>query len=184
MQPPAAPSAEDLAIPPVLAASAVQWMQVTMGRLPDANAIRSSLIAAGFAEDPSSAGVGDLLALGDKITTANMYGMVHAAWRKTHKGAPVIIILTTADSDVGPVTFCSTVFGGADEGDVVRVLRSLVQAPPFAGGVAMDGHGNSVRRLFWEIGGVGGIAAIVVSGPPDTAARDAPRALIAFNKLG
>ncbi len=175
-------SADDPQIPPALAASAVQWMQVTMGCLPDAAVIRSSLIAAGFVEDPDSAPLGDLLALGDKITTAKVHGVGHSAWRKIHKGAPVLIILSTAQSDVGPITFSSTIFGGADEGDVVRVLRSLVKNAPFAGGVATDGHGNNVRRLFWEIGGVGGIAAIVVSGPPDTEARDVPRALIAFNK--
>ena len=171
-------------MPIVLGAAAVVWLETCLGRMPSVAKLQAGLKANGFQPEPEAVAraVARGLALDAKIVATPLRDLRHSCWRKEHKGVPAVILLSTAQSDLGEIVFCSALFGGATEAEAVRAVENLTNSAPLVGGLAHDADGKVVRRVFWKVSGGSGVKAIAVSGPEDPATRDHLRALIAFNR--
>lgn len=171
-------------VPAVLGVAAATLLQTCLGRMPNADRIRAALREEGWKPEPAETAraVGRSLALDSKLIATPLRDLEHAAWRRDHQGVPAVILLSTAQSAVGPMVFCTAFFGDATEAEAVRVVEALTKVKPAVGGLAHDPDGNVLRRIFWKFEGAGGLLAIALSGPEDENRRDHLRALIAFNR--
>ena len=170
--------------PAVLGVAAVTWLDVCLGRMPNAASVRKGIVDAGFRPEPEATAkaIGRSLALDNKMLSFPIRDLKHEAWRKEQHGVPAAILLTTAHSDLGDMVFCSALFGGATEADAVKMIQHLAKSPPTVGGLTHDPDGKVLRRVFWKLDGQAGMLAMAVSGPENPDARDHLRALVAFNR--
>ncbi len=169
------------AVPAVLGAAAALLLETCLGRMQDVQLLRAGITGAGFRPEPPETArqVGRALALESKFVASPVRDMQHAAYSKEHHGVPAVMLLSTAQSELGGIVFCSALFGGATEAEGVHVVERMLKTPVTVGGLAHDPDGNVLRRIFWQLGGAGGLLAIGLSGPEDQTSRDVLRALTA-----
>lgn len=176
------PQPKGEAVPAVLGAAAALLLETCLGRIQDVAQLRASITGAGFRPEPpeTARAVGRALALESKMVAKPMRDMAHVAYSKEHHGVPAVMLLSTAQSELGGIVFCSALFGGATEREAVHVVERMTKITASAGGLAHDPDGNVLRRIFWQLGGAGGLLAIALSGPEDQTSRDVLRALTAM----
>lgn len=169
---------------PVLAHGAMAWIETCLSAMPDVKRIRDNLVAGGFRQEPDATAneVGALLAYDVNIIDEELRDIHHALWTGQREGAPVVLVLSLAQSERGPIVFVASLFGAASEGEGAAVLVQLAKKPPDVGALAKTPEGRMVRRQFWQTPNVVGIDGFVLAGPEDPESRDQVRALIAFNR--
>lgn len=170
--------------PAVLGLAAVTLLDVCIGQMPDIARVERAIVEAGFKPEPEATarGIARGLALESKMVSAPLRDFRHKAWRTERQGVPAAMLLSAAQSDLGPVVFCSALFGGATEAEAVKTVQALSRSPPTDGGMAHDADGKVVRRVFWNLQGQAGLLGLVVCGPENPETRDHLRALVAFNR--
>lgn len=172
--------------PPALAAAVVSLVDLCRYAMPNPVRIRESLAKAGFETGPEehANAMGRVLAIGAKMVTTPLTNLHHEIFARDRDDEPVYILLSTADSAEGPYVFCTSAFAGAIEADAVKAAEKVTKRQPLTGATVTNADGATVRRVFWDAEGQGGVWGFVVSGPADVDTMGGLRAFTAFNKVG
>lgn len=172
--------------PGQLSVGIVSLVELCQLAMPDPNRIRVRLHEAGFvagsAEDAAEAG--HLLNLETGVVASRVRNLKHELYGFERHGEPVIIALSVGDSDEGKLVFCSAIFRGCIEADVVKAVAHVTKKKPLTGAPARTGKGVSTRRVFWDVDGAAGVRGLIITGPVDVEATTAARAVTAYNKVG
>ena len=171
--------------PGELSAGIVSLAELCQISMPDPEKIRASLLDAGFTPAPQDKAneAGRMLALDKQMSAKPVRRLRHEFFGTFRHGAPVLILLSTGETDEGGIVFCSAIFRGAIEADAVKAAAHVTKKQPFTGAVVRNDDGTTVRRVFWDVEDIAGVRGFVVSGPQNVEATDLPRAITAFNRM-
>ncbi|MGQ0534077.1 MAG: hypothetical protein ACT4OF_15505 [Caulobacteraceae bacterium] len=163
--------------------SLVELCQLAM---PDPGRLRARLEEAGFVAGSAdkAAEAGRMLNLETGVVASRVRNLKHEIYGFERQGHPVIIALSVGDSKEGKLVFCSAIFRECLEADVVKAVAHVAKKKPLTGAPARTSDGVSTRRVFWDVEGVAGVRGLMITGPVDVEATEAPRAITAFNKAG
>lgn len=170
--------------PPHLSAPIVSLIELCNRAMPDPALLRKAIVEeAKFDVGPPerAAEMARVWALDNKLVSAPVRNLRHEVFGRDRYGDPVIFLLSVGESEGNQIVFCSVLFRGAIEADVVKALVKPLGRQPFGGGMVKNADGHTVRRVFWDVEGAGGVRGIVACGPENVEALEAPRAVIAFN---
>jgi hypothetical protein len=171
--------------PPSLSVAVVSLIELCQRAMPDPSAVRRAIVEeAGFTVGPSHRAeeAARTWALDTKLIAAPVTNLQHEIFGRERHGEPVVLLLSQGRSEGRDIVFCSSLFRGVIEADVVKAVVHVTKRNPFGGGMARNALGHLIRRVFWDVEGNGGVRAIVACGPENVEALDLPRAIIAFNE--
>lgn len=172
--------------PPQLSVAVVSLVELCQHAMPEPEAVHKAVEGAGFlVADPSKANAfGKWLALDNKVFSFPVRNLRHKFFSKDRKGQAVLLLVSEGDSDQGKVIFCTTIFWGAIEADAVKAAAHVTKKDPLTGTRVTNGDGATIRRVFWDTGGVAGVRGFLVTGPDDIITGAHARAFTAFNIAG
>lgn len=169
--------------PGVLSVGLVSLVELCQHAMPSPRRIREKMAEANLerADDVNAERFGRALSLDKKLVAGGVRNLRHELYGKERAGALVLLLVSEGEGPDGPMVFCSTLFTGATEADVVKAVSKVTEREPGVGSVA-DGANGAIRRVMWDIPGTSGVRFMVASGPGDMDAIDQLRAVTAFNK--
>ncbi|MEQ1618401.1 MAG: hypothetical protein ABL883_08670 [Terricaulis sp.] len=171
--------------PPPLSVAIVSLVELCHRAMPDPKKLRAAIVEeAKFDLGPQERAVeiARTWALDNKLIAAPVTNLRHEVFGRERSGEPVLFLLSTGTAEGKEVVFCSVLFRGVAEADVVKAVNHVTKRNPFGGGRAVNADGGIVRRVFWDVQGDAGIRAIAACGPDNVDALDLPRAIVAFNQ--
>ncbi len=171
--------------PPPLSAAIVSLVELCQRAMPDPKKLRTAIVdEAKFDVGPQARAdeIARAWALDTKLVGAPVTQLRHEVFGRERNGEPVLFLLSTGMSEGKEVVFCSVLFRGAIEADVVKAVTHVTKRNPFGGGRVQNADGAIVRRVFWDVEGDGGVRAMVACGPDNVEALDLPRVIVAFNR--
>jgi hypothetical protein len=171
--------------PAELSVGIVSLVELCQVAMPDPERIRASLKDAGFTPGPQAKAdeAGRMLALDKNVVAKPVRRLRHELYGHYRNETPVLILLSTGESDDGGIVFCTALFRGAIEADAVKAAAHVTKKQPFTGASIRNHEGTTVRRVFWDVEDAAGVRGFMVSGPQNVEALDLPRAITAFNKV-
>lgn len=174
---------EGVQAPPELSVAIVSLVELCQIAMPDPAAIVQAIEGASFVQGPKERAdeFGDWLALDDKVFAFPVRNLRHKYYERSREDALVRFLVSEGVSDHGGVVFVSTLFGGATEADAVKGAVHVTKKEPLTGANYAGMQGLRLRRVFWNTEGKAGMRGLMVTGPENTDAADAPRAFTAFN---
>lgn len=174
------------AAPGQLSVGIVSLVELCQLAMPDPARVRERLKEAGFVASPpeKAAEAGRMLNLETGVVDARVSNLKHELYGFVRNEDPVIILLSVGESKEGRLVFVSAIFRECIEADVVKAVAHVTQKKPLTGAPARTSEGVSTRRVFWDVEGAAGVRGMMITGPVDVEATDAPRAVTAFNKVG
>lgn len=172
--------------PAELSVAIVSLVELCQIAMPDPAALAQAIEGAGFVQGPKERAdeFGTWLALDDKVFAFPVRHLRHKYYERTREDALVRFLISEGDSDQGRVVFMSTLFGGAIEADAVKAAAHVTKKEPLTGATVAGMQGMPLRRIFWNTEGKAGMRGLMVTGPQNIEAEDAPRAFTAFNLVG
>jgi hypothetical protein len=172
--------------PPQLGVAIVSLVELCQHAMPDPEAVHKAIEGADFlvADQTKANAFGRWLALDNKVFSFPVRNMRHKFFSKERKGQAVMLLVSEGESDQGKVIFCSTMFWGVIEADMVKAAAHVTKKEPLTGARVTNSDGDVVRRVFWDTGGVSGVRGFVVTGPDDIITGAHARAFTAFNVAG
>lgn len=171
--------------PPPLSAAIVSLVELCQRAMPDPKMLRTAIVDEAKFEVGPQARADELArtwALEDKLIGAPVTILGHEVFGRERDGEPVLFLLSTGMSEGKDVVFCSVLFRGVIEADVVKAVTHVTKRKPFGGGRVRNADGAIVRRVFWDVEGDAGVRAMAACGPDNVEALDLPRAIVAFNR--
>lgn len=171
--------------PPPLSAAIVSLVELCQRAMPDPKMLRTAIVDEAKFEVGPQARADELArtwALEDKLIGAPVTILSHEVFGRERDGEPVLFLLSTGMSEGKDVVFCTVLFRGVIEADVVKAVTHVTKRKPFGGGRVRNADGAIVRRVFWDVEGDAGVRAMAACGPDNVEALDLPRAIVAFNR--
>ncbi len=171
-------------VPPPLSVAVVSLVELCQRAMPDPIKLRAALVdEAKFDIGPSARAEESARtwALDSKLIAAPVRNLRHEIFGRERQGEPVVMLLSVGESEGKQVVFCTSLFRGVIEADVIKAVCHVTQTQPFGGGRVTNADGAIVRRAFWDLQGVAGVRGMAACGPNNVEALDLPRAIIAFN---
>ena len=170
--------------PGVLSAGLVSLVELCQHAMPSPQKIREKMAEAGLerVDQAQADRFGRALALESKVLKGSIRNLTHELYAKERAGALVLLLVSEGDADTGHTVFCSTLFTGAVEADVVKAVSKVTSHQPAVGNIGADADGRQIRRVYWDIPGTAGVRFFVASGPVDMDDDIGLRAVTAFNK--
>lgn len=168
--------------PHQLSVAIVSLVELCQFAMPDPEKMRDAIIGANFevASQMHADEAGAFLALNNAVITAPIDALTHQMFQRDRSGEMVYYLLSVGRIQRRRMVFLSTLFRGAMEADAVKAVAHVSKQQPITGARATNDRGQRIRRVFWQIDGSAGIKGIVVTGPENVEALDAPRAFTAF----
>lgn len=175
---------ESDACPPLLSVGLVSLIELSQQAMPSPSKVRAKMAEGGLQHAPQKQAdaFGRALAFDSKMVAGPVRNLRHELYTKTRHQLQVGLLVTEADSDDGPLVFCSSIFNGAIEADVVKAVAHVTKHKPVVGGKALNADGALLRRVFWDLPNLAGVRFIIATGPDDIDSEQAMRAVTAFNK--
>lgn len=170
--------------PPSLSVAIVSLVELCQRAMPNPKRLRSAIVdEAKFDVGPQARAdeFARTWALDNKLIDAPVAGLRHEVFGREREGEPVVFLLSTGLAGGKEVVFCSVLFRGVIEADVVKAVKHVSKRDPFGGGRVVNADGGIVRRVFWDIQGDAGVRALVACGPDNVDAMHLPRAIVALN---
>jgi hypothetical protein len=169
--------------PPQLSVSIVSLVELCQLGMPDPNQVRQLIKGAGFesGNQERAEQAGQVLSLDLKVVDMPVRNLRHELYGGARHGEPVLLLLSDGETEAGKIVFLSALFRGAIEADAVKAAAHVTKNRPITGARIRNHDGNELRRVFWDVGGAGGIRGFMVSGPQDVERIDLLRAFTAFN---
>ncbi|MGE0596911.1 MAG: hypothetical protein AB7P07_11115 [Hyphomonadaceae bacterium] len=169
--------------PGVLSVGLVSLVELCQHAMPSPRRIREKMAEANLerVDDANAERFGRALFLENKVVAGGVRNLRHELYGKERGGALVLLLVSEGDGPDGAMVFCSTLFTGATEADVVKAVAKVTEREPGVGNT-VDGPHGVIRRVFWDIPGTSGVRFMLASGPGDMDAVDQLRAVTAFNK--
>jgi hypothetical protein len=170
-------------VPAELSVAIVSLVELCQIAMPDVKEIRKRLSEAQFevGKDKEAEDAARMLALDNKVIDGKLRNFKHTMYGRERQGAPVIFLLSEADSDNGKIVFLTTLFRGAGEADAIKAAMHVIKGQPITGGKVRNADGHQLRRVFWDTKGEGNVRGFMVTGPQHVEADTVPRAFTAFN---
>jgi hypothetical protein len=170
--------------PPPLSAAIVSLVELCQRGMPDPQQLRTALVEeAKFTVGPAERAeeTARTWAFDQKLVDEPVTDLKHEIFGRDRDGVPVVMLLSTGRAGGKPIVFCTTLFRGVIEADVVKAVEHVTKRQPFIGGRVANADGAIVRRAFWDVQGDAGVRAIIACGPDNVEALTLPRAIIAFS---
>lgn len=174
-----------IAAPAELSVGIVSLVELCNLAMPDPTALYQRIRQAEFTDvvQDEAEQFARMLALDDRVLSFPVRNLRHKLFSKIRNAATVALLVTEGESGEGPIVYCSTLFRGAMEADVVKAVSHVTKKQPFTGANLMGADNAHRRRVFWDTEGVGGARAVMATGPQNVEALDQFRAITAFNKV-
>ena len=171
--------------PAQLAVAIVSLVELCQFAMPDPKKLHDAIVGANFTPLPQARAdeAGAFLALDKAVVTTPIQSLQHKFYERDRNGEAVLYLLSEGRTQRGRIVFLSTLFSGAIEADAVKAVSHVSKEQPVTGARAVNDRGKQIRRVFWQINNHAGIKAIVVTGPQNVEALDAPRAFTAFAEV-
>ena len=177
---------EGVQAPPELSVAIVSLVELCQLAMPEPTAIEQAIKSADFAEGRKDRTdeFSSWLALDNRVFSFPVRNLKHKLHLRDRQDARVRLMISEGESDHGGVIFVTTIFGGAIEADAIKAVVHVTNKHPLTGATLVNAQGAPLRRVFWDLEGIGGIRGLMITGPNNVEAADAPRAITAFNLVG